>query len=216
MVMAVEIALAVYGFFGLITGTLIVSKSKVVRGYRARLLALVALVPLIAAFVLIATFTGAPNRLALIEGILTGTVVVLVFGTGALIGVNPDAGAPTEEAEDEDAIDGDESAAEVDETEEGEEAEETEEAESREMEPATTDVEEPEPEPQPEPEPELVTGPVVAEEPGSPPTETEKSDYFGAIAEHLDYFDMEPETGPLSRRQKRPEPPKPEAPGAPR
>jgi hypothetical protein len=91
MILGIEIALAVYGVLGLISGTLIVSKSKVVQGQRARLLGSLALVPIVAAFVLIFTMFGNPRTMTLIEGIIAGVVAVAVFTTGYLMGVNPDA-----------------------------------------------------------------------------------------------------------------------------
>jgi hypothetical protein len=111
MILGLEIALAVYGLFGLVGGTLIVSKSRVVQGYRARLLGLLALVPVVAAFVLIFTVSK-ENTQTLIEGIIVGVVAVLVFVLGVLLSVNPDAARqPTEEEDADQMVDYDESAA---------------------------------------------------------------------------------------------------------
>jgi hypothetical protein len=98
MIQGLEIALAVYGVFGLIGGSLIISKTRIVRGPRARLLGALALVPLIAAFVLIFTVTN-EKTLSTIEISLVTVFALLVFGLGALFSVK--LGAPTAQEGDE-------------------------------------------------------------------------------------------------------------------
>jgi hypothetical protein len=89
--LGIEIALAVYGLFGLIGGVLITSRTKVVQGLRARLLGALALVPLAAGFGLIFLITKDPAVPLYIRTGVVAVVAVAVFVIGARLGVNPDA-----------------------------------------------------------------------------------------------------------------------------
>jgi hypothetical protein len=171
MILGLEIALAVYGFFGLITGSLIVSKSKVVRGTRARLLGLLALVPVVAAFVLIFTFTGSSRTLDFVEGGIVGAVAVLVFGIGYFLGVPADE-EPTEaepEAEDEPETDAEQSAVDPDATE------------------ADIDVSK-------------AGAPAAATEAPSADADMVHVRYFDSIADCLEALDIKPTAGPPTAR----------------
>jgi hypothetical protein len=172
MIQGIEIALAVYGLFGLIGGSLIISKSRIVRGPWARLLGAVALVPLIAAFVLIFTVTN-EKTLTTIEISLISVFSILVFGLGALFSVKLG-----EQPVEEEAGEGAEGA-----TEEGGEGTEEGVEGTAEVEDAPTEESEAE-----EPEVELTDARPVATGP-----ESENLDYFDTIAPHLEYYDMNPE-----------------------
>jgi hypothetical protein len=164
MVLGIEIALAVYGLFGLIGGTLIISKTRVVQRLRARLLGLLALVPIAAAFVLIFAISNESTRTA-IEIAIVAVFAVLVFALGALLSVNPDQQPQVTEETNDEMVEEDE-ISDIDELPEDAEQE----AESAEPDIELTDSAQP-----------ASTGP-----------ESSHLDYFDTIAEHLEYFDMNP------------------------
>ena len=101
MILGIEIALAIYGLIGLFGGKMTLSKTKVVLGVPARLLGLLALTPLPAAFVVIIVYVAArapadPERfaadnkitIAVIEAVIVIGIAILVFGIGAAFAVN--------------------------------------------------------------------------------------------------------------------------------
>jgi hypothetical protein len=158
LVQLFEILLAGYGLLGLVGGTLIVSRSKVVQGYRARLLGALAFIPLAAQFVFI--YAVASERLELVcEAVITVLTAVAVFATGLLIGVSTDAHRSPVDDEQEEPTDYGDVPPEAD---TGAEA-----------------------------EPDLVL--ADASQPVETGPDSDKNDYFDTLAEHLEYFDMNPE-----------------------
>ena len=102
MIIGIEIAMAVIGILALVRGKMTISKHKVVLGVPARLLGLLALTPLPVAFVLVIGFIAMKgpadpekfaqdNKLTItaIEAITVIGLGVVVFGIGAVIGVDP-------------------------------------------------------------------------------------------------------------------------------
>jgi hypothetical protein len=102
MILGMEIGLAIFGILALVKGKMTLSKNKVVVGAPARLLGLLALMPLPVAFgvgLLYALSEGPVNAgrvaddnklaLAAVEGGIVVLFAVLVFGIGAAVGITP-------------------------------------------------------------------------------------------------------------------------------
>ena len=88
MILGVEIALALVGLLALFTGRMNITGKKLVYGVPARLLGLLALTPLpLALLAVLASGTGDPTTITLIEGGVVFTVVAVVFGIGAILAV---------------------------------------------------------------------------------------------------------------------------------
>lgn len=104
MICGLQIGLAIFGLIALIRGKMTISKTKVVVGAPARLIGLLALVPIpltlgVGMLIGIAKVAegGNPEKIAednrgLLMGVEIGIVIViaiLVFGLGAALGVSP-------------------------------------------------------------------------------------------------------------------------------
>lgn len=104
MICGLQIGLAIFGLIALIRGKMTISKSKVIVGTPARLIGLLALVPIpltlgVGMLIGIAKVAegGNPEKIAednrgLLMGVEIGIVIVtaiLVFGLGAALGVSP-------------------------------------------------------------------------------------------------------------------------------
>jgi hypothetical protein len=99
MILGMEIGLAIFGLIALVKGKMTVSKNKVVVGVPARLLGLLALIPLPAALLFVLLYVASQGGQIndddkwTVTGIEAGTVIliaILVFAIAAAVGITPE------------------------------------------------------------------------------------------------------------------------------